>query len=233
MKEGIAGRVGRIISGGFNALIDVVEHLAPEAVMEQALREIDNITEEVRVELGRVLANKHLASKRIAEENKTHEELKEQIEVALKEGRDDLAEAVIERQLDIEAQIPVLEKSLIDWSEQEKELEGYVLALQAKKREMKTELKAYRESIVENRSTNVMSKDASDSKSSQADGRVQKAVSAFDRVLERHTGVGSAHPVAGSEQASKLAELEQIARKNRVQERLAAAKFTHKEKGSL
>ena len=46
MKEKITGRVSRIISGGFNALIDAVENAAPEAVMEQALREIDEAIED-------------------------------------------------------------------------------------------------------------------------------------------------------------------------------------------
>jgi phage shock protein A len=224
MKENIAGRVGRIISGGFNALVDVIEHLAPEVIMEQALREIDSVTEEIRVELGKVAANKHLASKRIAEENKLHEELSSQMEIALKEKRDDLASAAIERQLDIEVQIPVLEKNLIDCSEKEKELEGYILALQAKKREMKAELSSYREAHTHQNFPQSKSELEENVTAESPDNRVKNAISAFDRVLEKHTGAGTSPAISGSEQANKLAELEKISRENRISERLAAVK---------
>lgn len=224
MKDNIAGRVGRIISGGFNALVDVIEHLAPEAIMEQALREIDTVTEEVRIELGKVAANKHLASKRIAEENKLHEELSSQIEIAIKEKRDDLASAAIERQLDIEAQIPVLEKNLIDCSEQEKELEGYILALQAKKREMKTELTSYREAHTQQNFSQNRNEHDEEVRTVSPDHRVKNAISAFDRVLEKQTGAGTSPAVRGSDQANKLEELEKISRENRISERLAAVK---------
>lgn len=114
MKESMSSRVGRLIAGSVNAVIDAVENAAPEVVMEQALREIDGATDEVRTELGRVIAGKHLANKRLVEESRKHEALAEQIELAVKEGREDLAEAAIARQFDIEAQIPVLESSIAD-----------------------------------------------------------------------------------------------------------------------
>ncbi|MEX0886491.1 MAG: hypothetical protein WD009_08645 [Phycisphaeraceae bacterium] len=34
MKEGITARVGRIISGGLNQIVDAMENAAPETVME-------------------------------------------------------------------------------------------------------------------------------------------------------------------------------------------------------
>ncbi len=103
MKEKITGRVSRIISGGFNALLDAVENAAPEAVMEQALREIDEAIEEVRNELGKVIADKHMANSRLIQVNGKCEELAEKIERAVEENRDDLAEVAISQQLDIEA----------------------------------------------------------------------------------------------------------------------------------
>jgi len=97
MKESIGSRVGRLIAGSVNAVISAVENAAPEVVMEQALREIDGATDEVRTELGRVIAAKHLANKRLIEESRKHESLAEQIELAVKQGREDLAEAAIAR----------------------------------------------------------------------------------------------------------------------------------------
>ncbi len=223
MKESIASRVGRIISGSLNALVDAVENAAPETVMEEAIREIDGAIDEVRAELGRVVANKHLANQRLMEESRKHEDLSEKIELAVTEGRDDLAEAAIASQLDIEAQIPVLEATIADCGAQEKELEGYISALQAKKREMKDDLKSFRESRRE-----------ADSVAASATGRaaggscvevkVDKAESAYARVVENATGLIGRVGAGDAESAAKLAELDEMARRNRVNERLAAIK---------
>lgn len=221
MAGGLTTRVGRIISGSINALVDAVEDAAPEVVMEQAIREIDSAIDDVRSELGKAIAAKHLANKRLSEKNSRHEELAEKIEVAVSEGRDDLAEAAISNQLDIEAQIPVLEHTIAECGEREKKLEGYITALQAKKREMRDDLKNYRETT----SASVVEA-AHDGRANSA-GKVNRAVaqatSAFDRILEKQTGLGGMK-TADAKNAAKMAELEQLTRDNRVKERLAALK---------
>lgn len=223
MKESLTGRVGRIISGSVNALISAVENAAPEVVMEEAIREIDGAIDEVRTELGRQLAAKHLANNRLMEENRKHEELAEQIATAVSEGRDDLAEAGIARQLDIEAQIPVLERAIAETGDQERELEGYVQALLAKKREMREELKRFA-SVREESAAAASGQGSSTSAGGSVTNRVSKAEEAFDRILEKQTGLagGTASPDAAN--ASKLAELESLTRNNRIKERLAALK---------
>lgn len=222
MSESLTSRVGRIVSGGFHAVVDAVENLAPEAVMEQAIREIDSAVDEVRAELGREVANKHLASKRILEENRKHEELSGQLEVALAEEREDLAEAAISKQLDIEAQIPVLEQSLSERSAREKELEGYVLALQAKRREMQDELAAYKKSKEE--AAAIAAGAPLTSSSGSVANSVTEADAAFQRVMQQRTGLHASGKNIDGANASKLAELEDLARKNRIKERLAQAK---------
>lgn len=222
MSESLASRVGRIISGGAHALVEAVENMSPEMVMEQAIREIDGAIDEVRAELGRVAANKHLANKRLVEENRKHEDLAGKIDLAVEEGRDDLAEAAISQQLDIEAQIPILEGTIREAGEREKELEGFIVALQAKKREMRGELKDFRESREAQVAASGDGGGAADRHS--VDRKVDRAESAFDRILDRHTGVGSAAGRQGGENAAKLAELEEMSRSHRIEERLAAAK---------
>lgn len=225
MSEKFSSRVGRIISGGFNAVLDAMENLAPETVMQEAIREIDSALDDIRTELGRVIANKHLASKRIAEENNKHDALIDKLELAIGESRDDLASAVIAKQLDIEAQIPVLERAVIEASEKEKELEGYILALQAKRREMHEELSSYRESrkeMHEHYDANDLT--VGESNGNSAASKVARATSAFERVVEKHTGIQAGRTKPDADQARQLAELEGIARKNRIQERLLEAK---------
>ena len=61
MTDTIASRVTRVVGASVNALLDAVENAAPEATMAQAIREVDQATDEVRAELGRIEAVKHLA----------------------------------------------------------------------------------------------------------------------------------------------------------------------------
>ena len=224
MKENITTRVARLISGGLNAFLDKVENTAPETVMEEAIREIDSAIDEVRKELGRTVANKHLANTRLADENEKHEKLGEQIELAVKESRDDLAEAAIAKQLDIEAQIPILESTIAEAGSTEKELEGYISALRARKREMSEELSQYRASRQQASTANAPP-DASTAAggSDDIESKVHQAESAFDRVMSRATGV-SGSMVSERGDAAKLAELDDMARQNRVNERLAQVK---------
>jgi len=220
MKEAIASRVGRLIAGSVNALVDAVENVAPEMVMEQALREIDGAADDVRTELGRVIATKHLATKRLAEENRKHEALGEQVELAVAQSREDLAEAAIARQFDIEAQIPVLEAAITDAAGQQKELEGYIAALTARRREMEQELAQFR--AAQKQAAAAAAAGQAASGSGGAARKVAEAEQAFGRVMARNGGVpGSA---AMGADAAKLAELEDLARKNRIQERLAEIK---------
>lgn len=221
MKESIASRVGRIISGSMNAIIDAVENAAPETVMEEAIREVDGAIDEVRAELGKVVASKHVANQRLMDENHKHEELAEKIELAIAEKRDDLAEAAVAKQLDIEAQIPVLENTIADTGNQEKELESYITALQAKRREMKEELKLLRQS---RQDSSIVPSDNPMAANDGIDASVRKAESAFDRVMERATGIVGNESSITPADASKLAELDELARNNRIQERLKAIK---------
>ncbi len=221
MRESLTTRVGRIVSGSLNALMEAVENAVPEAVMEEAIREIEGAIDEVRAELGRVVANKHLANSRLTEENRKHKDLSGKIDVAVKEARDDLAEAAIASQLDIEAQIPVLQATISECAEQERELEGYIQALQAKRREMQEDLREYRHSRQEKPGPVIPGVQSSPS---YVEGKVEKAGSAFDRVLEKSTGMGSMSRPVDRVSAAQLAELEDLARRNRIQERLAAVK---------
>lgn len=224
MKENLSGRVGRLISGSFNALVDAVENAAPEIVMEEAIREIDGVIDEVRTELGRVVANKHMSNTRLMEENNKYEELAENIELAIEKGRDDLAEAAISKQLDIELQIPVLETNISECGAKEKELESYIQALQAKNREMHSELQLYRESNKEAAAISGEGPVSSANTKESVNVKVGKAESAFDRVLEKATGLASAQRGTDTQTAAQVAELQEMAHKNRVEERLQSIK---------
>jgi len=226
MAEGLVARVKRLVSGGVNTLVDSIENASPETVMGEAIREVDRATDQVRDELAGVLANKHLANTRLGETTTRHEELGEQIALAVQQGRDDLAEAAIARQLDLEVQIPVLESAVADAGREEKELEGYIKALQARKREMEAELANFRRAQQQSSSDSAAAGPAA--RKDSAEGKTRKAEEAFDRVLKSTTGLPGGVATDKAD-ATKLAELEDLARKNRVAERLAALKAAAKD----
>jgi phage shock protein A len=221
MSESLKQRVGRLIAGGFNSLVDAVENAAPEAVMQQAIREIDTATDEVRKQLGVVEAQRHLTAKRLAEDGELHDRLGDQARVAMNENRDDLAEAAVSRQIDLEAQIPVLEGRLADLADEKGRLEGYIHALVAKKREMQDALSDYQHS--RRQASLSGGNDPDQPEKPSADQRAERAMAAFDRVFQSQTGLSGTSSSSTDEQA-RLSELEELARKNRVQERLAKLK---------
>lgn len=205
MSESITRRVGRLISGSINAVIDAAENVSPVIVMQESIREVDQAITEVRHELGKVVVQQHITQDRMRNEENKHQLLQGQIEVALQEKREDLAEVAIAKQMDIEAQLPILKRTLEDAAAETVELEGFVAALQAKKREMQEELKRYK---THTETVN----------SASAAEQVSKAEAAFNRVM------GTDVPVASQSDAGKLAELEALTRKNRIEERLRAMK---------
>ena len=219
MSETLSRRVGRLVSGGFHALIDAAENLAPEAVMNESIREIERAVDEVRAELGKVLAQKHLAAKKMADESNRHEAIDANLQAAVDAGRDDLAEAGIAEQMDIEARLPILENTIADCAAQEKELEGFIAALQAKKREMQQQLQDWRAAQQSMGTGKTAGGNGSDLNRIARDA--EKSGNAFDRVMGRQNSVHSSTDAA---QLAKLKELEDLSRNNRVAERLAALK---------
>jgi len=219
MSETLSRRVGRLVSGGFHALIDAAENLAPEAVMNESIREIERAVDEVRAELGKVLAQKHLAAKKMADESNRHEAIDANLQAAVDAGRDDLAEAGIAEQMDIEARLPILENTIADCAAQEKELEGFIAALQAKKREMQQQLQDWRAAQQGMGTGKTAGGNGSDLNRIARDA--EKSGNAFDRVMGRQNSIHSSTDAA---QLAKLKELEDLSRNNRIAERLAALK---------
>jgi phage shock protein A len=219
MADSLKTRVGRIIAGGVHALIDRLEDQAPEAVMEQSLREADAVVDEVRHELGLVSANRHLAQQQHAAQNRQHEKLSAQVQEALAQGRDDLARAAVARQLDIEAQIPVLEMALAEHVRHEGELQGYVAALLAKKREMTDALAEFRKSRAQAGAASKLP-----AAGGKAEQRMDQVTGAFDRLYQRQTGLDGTARGTSLQQAAQLKELDELVRENKIAERMAQLK---------
>jgi phage shock protein A len=216
----LTSRVGRLISGGLNAAVDAVENASPLMVMEQSIREVEEAISEVRTEHGRATADRHLASKKLAENSSKHEEFAQSIKVAIENNRDDLAEAAIARQMDLEAQIPVLEQTVADAAEREKELNGYVDALKAKRGEMQDEMRTYKIRMAEQPENTVIDAGGNPSAAHSVNRKLDDASAAFDRA----SGHVSDMLGASSTDVAQMAELKELSKKTEIEKRLAALK---------
>jgi len=217
MAETLSARVTRILAGSAHALLDAIEDIAPEAVMRQAIREIDQVLGDVRLDLGKVEAAKHLTTSHINKLNNENEQLASDVELALERGEEGLARAGIERQTLIDDQTPVLQHSLSEQQDKSRELEGYITALLAKRREMEDTFQLYLASRAQ------ASPAAAATGRVNQGARVENAQSAFDRTLARQTGVTALGSLPTGD-AQKLKELQELARRNRIDERLAQLK---------
>lgn len=223
MRDNLMSRVGRIVSGGVNAIVDGLENAAPHAVMAEAVREVDAAVDEVRRELSRTAAQRHVATKRLSELNAEHEGLAGKIAVAVEERRDDLAKSAIARQIDLEAQVPVLERAVAEASDEERELKASVEALLAKRREMQARLNELLEAA---RSSTRSGPGGAlpDLDTPTAAERAERAGAAFERGYGHAAGMPGLGAATGPGDAARLAELEALTRQHRIEERLASLK---------
>lgn len=219
MTDSLRTRVSRVIAGGAHALLDKIENAAPLVALEQSVRELEQVTGEVRAELGLIVANRHLAQQQHLRLNKEHDTIGMALLTAIADKRDDLAKPAIARQIDIEAQLPILENSLSEFSQQDKELSGFIDALMGKKREMERAIADFEAS---RRLTEGGAADKNISSAAQA--KAQSAQSAFDRTYQRQTGLSPLERSATMQQSAKLTELNQLVLDNKINERLTALK---------
>lgn len=220
MSQNLSSRVAKVIAASAHGLLDKWEDANPVAMLEQTTRELQQVTEDVRCELGVVVANRHLVQQQHVRLNHEHTELAQSVGAAIAAGKDDLAKAALARQMDIEAQLPVLESSLVRLAGEEKELSAYVEALMGKQREMQRAVQEFAAS----RQQALTAMDSRPVKTLHTQARVQAVQDAFDRTLLRQTGVQGLARGATLEQATKLHELGEMVRDNQINERLAALK---------
>lgn len=139
MANSLSKRIRRLIAQEFSSFVASLEQSTPREAMEQALAEIDATIADVRTQLGQELALQHHAKARLETENLQHTALTAEIDRAVTDEATARAEAAIAKQLDIETQLPILKAHVQEGNERIRELEQYIRALQARKRELQEE----------------------------------------------------------------------------------------------
>lgn len=212
--ESALSRIGRVIAGMTHAAISAAEQTNPQAVMEQAIREIDGAAEEVRSELGKAMAEQHRIEARRKELVRERDDLDDKIRLAVDQGRDELAESGIARQMDIEAQVGILDRLLADVADRIAQLNQSLDAVKASRREAEERL---REMQAAARQAEADQGGPAAGGSGKLAGKVERAEAAISRVSGVPTGPGNAD-------AKTLDELNRMAREHAIKERLARLK---------
>lgn len=211
MKNSLFRRISRIVTANIENIIKSSENINPGAVLEQAINEVEEVIADIRQDLAAVLTNKHLATKELTVKNNQHDKLNEQVKIALDVGKEQLAKAGIAEQLDIEAQIPILEKTILDCHDEEKQLESYITALKAKINEMTLQIRNLSEIKKDNSSIL--------SQSSDHQQKLHEAQKTFNRVYQNVLSEkGSSF--TSLDRLADLKDLENLEREKLIQGRL-------------
>ncbi len=105
---------------------------------------------------------------------------------------------------------PILEATVMDCGNNEKELEGYITALQAKKREMKEELRQLHQSMKETVISSISISNGDIEGTGDVERKVAKAESAFERIAEKSKAQSESQAEADRAKAVAVKEEEVV-----------------------
>jgi phage shock protein A len=218
MAESIFARVSRLLSATVEDAVDRMEEAGGDAVMREAIREADRAIDQVKAELESTMARRLQAARQQRMLAERVEELTTKAKFALDEGREDLAEAALSRQIDFEAQAMKLDAVQQQAREEEQRLENGLAALSARKRQMEDALQAY---LVSRREA-ARGGDGPSRPDRSAEKKVDAAEQAFDRAMTGAGGVSFAR--ADADTINRVAEIDGMQRSATIAQRLAALK---------
>ncbi|QGM96475.1 PspA/IM30 family protein [Methylocystis parvus] len=220
MTESIAARIKRILSGDFGDLVDRMEASRAESVMKETVREVERIIDEARSEMGRASARRLQATRQAQMVRKKIEDLGDNARAAMKEGREDLAQAAVSRQLDLEAQLEGLAKAEQEAAGDESAMARDIAALSARMNDMRESLEAFAAARREAERDAPAGADAVKT----PDRRVETSVAAFERAMKAAAGEIPTFAATKAETSAKLAELDVILRDRQIADRMTALK---------
>ncbi|VWD43112.1 hypothetical protein BCO18175_07041 [Burkholderia contaminans] len=214
-------RVKRLMTANVHALIGSLESRMPQAILEQYLREFDDVIAQARVALGRHEAARYQAAKAIARINNEIERLNDLLGTALARNDDAAVRAGAERQIELEDQLGVLQQSLHDASERAQAAEADLLGLRAKRAEMEAGLRE----LITARVPGDGERRAEEATGfAGADPRAEQLEQGFNRTMAGATGAVGLGTGSSSADPSLLHRLETLHKEQRIEERVARLK---------
>lgn len=216
MAESIFLRVRRVLSGQIEDSVDAMERSNNDTVMREAIREVDRAIDEVRRDQEKAMTRRLQAARQQQMLAKKAAEMTDKARFALDEGREDLAEGALARQVDLEEQDGKLKQVQELAKVEEDKLEESLGALRARKKQMEEALAAF--SIA--RSEASLGEDGT--ATVDRERRLENAEAAFDRAMTGGGGIGFTRGDAKA--INQVAEIDTLSKRAVVSDRLAALK---------
>lgn len=223
MAESIFDRIGRLVSGKVEDGVDAMERAGGTTVMREAIRDVERAIDDVESKRDEVTVRRLQAVRQQKMFQERLDQLTEKARFALDQGREDLAEAALSRQVDFEAQITRLTKMERATAEEERTLEQGIASLELRAATMKEELNAFESA----RAELGLDTTTGESQTRKSEQRIERAEAAFKRAQRGAGGTGVMAPV-DVENFKMMGELETMQKTAKVSERLEALRNERK-----
>ena len=210
MAEPILKRMQRIVSAGLESATDAAERLNGSGMMRHAIREVDQAIDAVKGRLEAANACALQADWRRAAIRDQASALGRDARFAIDKGRDDLAQAAIERQLDLEAEAEQLRQTQTRAEREAGQLQASIDELRQRKTRMEREHAALEAA---KREAEAIGNDPA------TERKVKRAEAAFDRARQAAGCAPSALHAAPTAEAEELAA---VRREDEIASRMAA-----------
>ena len=218
MAESIFLRVRRVLSGRIEDRVDQMERSGGVSVMREAIREADRALDQVKADHEDATARRLNAVRQQKLFRERAEGLEDKARFALDEGRDELAESAVSRQLDFERQAERLTEVQAQAAEEEAKLVEAVAALTTRKQQMVEALGAYEMAQVDAG----LGGDGPRTPGREVEKAVTRAEDAFDRAMSGSGGLAATR--ADARTIADVAEIDVMEKSRAVSDRLAALK---------
>lgn len=212
MSEPIFLRVRRVLSASAEDAVDALERASGTGVMREAIRQVARALDDVRTEQEAVAARVAQAKRQQGQIRDRIADLDEKARFALGKGRDDLAEAALATQLDLEAQVKRFDAVQAEAAEQAIRLDQCTSALAARKTQMEKELAAFEAA----QPADALGGDGPTRRDQALQRKVDRAQETFERVM---AGGGGA---AAGRADPQEAEIDALRKSAALADRMAA-----------
>ncbi len=216
MAEALSKRIARLFSASAENAVDRMEVAGSESVMRETIREIDRAVDLVQADYEAVVTRRLQAVRQQKMLRERADGLQEKARFALTEGRADLAEAALTKQVDCEQEVEKLDAAQAACHEEETRLAANLAALRVRKDEMEQALADF----LGARRDAELGGDGPTRVRHDIEKRVQNAEQAFKRAMVGAGGVGVAR--ADVETTNRVAEIDVMRKRASVASRLAA-----------
>jgi phage shock protein A len=204
--------VRRVLAASAEDAVDALERASGTGVMREAIRQVARALDDVRTEQEAVAGRVAQAKRQQGQIRDRIADLDEKARFALGKGRDDLAEAALATQLDLEGQVKRLDSVQADAADRAMRLDQCTSALAARKTQMEKELAAFEAA----RPADTLGGDGPTRRDQALQRKVDRAQETFERVM-----AGAGGGAAGRADPQE-AEIDALRKSAALADRMAA-----------